>query len=463
MIKFTRCAIYIRVSTAEQQIHGKSLQAQREYLEAYAQKNNMIVTGIYADEGKTARKELKKRKAIHSLLDAVKRQEIDIILFWKMDRWFRNVSDFYKVQDVLDAHNVKWTAVAEPNMNMDTRDGRLNLNIMLSIGQNEVDTTSERIKFTNESIVNNGKLIFGDGNMPLGYKSGYVNGEKCMIKDESTEDMVKEFFDYFLLHQKKRDTVLHMQNTFGINFTYTMLRTMLSSEFYVGKYRNNKKYCPAYLTEEQWIKVQEISNRNIRAKKSDRVYLFSGLIRCPECGHKLVGTGCSSIINRKTREKRTYCYYRCNKAILDHLCNFRHRVSQNLIEEYLIANLEREFNAFKMRSTHASENIKIKQKKRGPEKIKKEMDNLNMMFQKERISWNYYDAEYLKLEQELKELDNIKPRSERNLKYVENILNNNFAEMYQKLEPSNRQSFWHIIIKEIIVDKKYNVVYVDFF
>ena len=57
--KIKRCAIYIRVSTSEQMMHGKSLEAQREYLERYAKEHNMIVVGIYADEGKTARKELK--------------------------------------------------------------------------------------------------------------------------------------------------------------------------------------------------------------------------------------------------------------------------------------------------------------------------------------------------------------------------------------------------------------------
>ena len=61
--KVIRSAIYIRVSTAEQMVHGKSLQAQQECLERYAQEHNMTVAGIYADEGKTARKELKKRKA----------------------------------------------------------------------------------------------------------------------------------------------------------------------------------------------------------------------------------------------------------------------------------------------------------------------------------------------------------------------------------------------------------------
>ena len=132
--KILRCAIYIRVSTSEQAMHGKSLQAQQEYLEKYAADHGMSVIGIYADKGQTARKELKKRKAIHDLLRDVQRDKLDIILFWKMDRWFRNVSDFYKVQDILDAHNVRWIAVAEPQMNMETRDGRLNLNIMLSIG-----------------------------------------------------------------------------------------------------------------------------------------------------------------------------------------------------------------------------------------------------------------------------------------------------------------------------------------
>ena len=32
MMKFQRCAIYIRVSTTEQMMHGKSLESQKEYL-----------------------------------------------------------------------------------------------------------------------------------------------------------------------------------------------------------------------------------------------------------------------------------------------------------------------------------------------------------------------------------------------------------------------------------------------
>lgn len=53
--KILRCAIYIRVSTAEQLMHGKSLQAQNDYLASYANDHGMTVVGVYADEGKTAR------------------------------------------------------------------------------------------------------------------------------------------------------------------------------------------------------------------------------------------------------------------------------------------------------------------------------------------------------------------------------------------------------------------------
>ena len=120
------------------------------------------------------------------------------LYFWRLDRWFRNLSDFYKVQDILDAHGVSWMSASEPGINMETRDGRLQLNVVLSIGQNEVDTTSERIRFVNDASVRQGKLIFGDANMGFGYKSGIVDGVKRMIKDPETEEATEAFFKYLL-------------------------------------------------------------------------------------------------------------------------------------------------------------------------------------------------------------------------------------------------------------------------
>ena len=463
MSKIKRCAIYIRVSTAEQSMHGKSLPAQKEYLEKYAEENNMLVVGVYADEGKTARKELKKRKAIHELLQDVKEDKIDVILFWKMDRWFRSVSDFYKVQDILDEHSVTWIAAAERNINMETREGRLNLNIVLSIGQNEVDTTSERIKFTNENMIANGRLIFGKKNMPVGFKPGKVDGIKRMVKDEDEAPIVYAVKDYLLKYHSKRSTVKYIQDKFDYPFSYGMLQRIITSDFYIGRYRNNPNYCPAYFTEYEQKRLQEVSMRNIRTRKHTvRVYLFTGMIRCPFCNQILCGTGGKSIINRKTGEKRMYTYYRCNRNALDHLCKNNKRLSQIVIEKYLIDNLEDEFNKYMIKCKKISEEQQNNIKKKDPNKLRKELDKINLMFQKGRIDIDYYDSEYTRIENELKELQTPDEVEIKNYDYINDIIHSDFRKMYANLSSQNKQAFWHNIIKQIVLDESFNVEEVIF-
>lgn len=456
MSKILRCAIYIRVSTAEQAMHGKSLAAQKEYLQKYAEDHDMTVIGVYADEGQTARKELKKRKAIHSLLKDVEADKLDVIIFWKMDRWFRNVSDFYKVQDILDSHNVKWIAVAEPQMNLETRDGRLNLNIMLSIGQNEVDTTSERIKFTVDSMINNGRLVWGNKNIGFGYK---IEDGK-MIKDPETEHMVDACFQHLLLHKSKCSAIKYMRDEFHVDFSYSMLRTMTTSEFYIGKYRNNTHYCPAYLTAQQWDVIQKINAKNIKKAASGRIYYFSSMIRCPECGQLLAGSGCSSIINRKTGEKRTYCYYRCNNWAMNHRCTFSHRLSQNLLEQYLLNNLEKEFEAFKARSFNISSQEKPKAKKRSKSTINSEINRLNLLFQKGRIDFDYYDEQYNILKKELDALS-VTVAASADYTHIEKLLKKDLRQTYSSLTEENKRAFWHEVIENIELSGK-DVVAVNF-
>ena len=68
-----------------------------------------------------------------------------IILVTKLDRWFRNIGEYYKVQEILEAHNVSWKTIYE-DYDTSTAAGRLKINIMLSVAQDEADRASERIK-----------------------------------------------------------------------------------------------------------------------------------------------------------------------------------------------------------------------------------------------------------------------------------------------------------------------------
>ena len=63
-----RAALYIRVSTDEQQ-HD---------LEQYAQAHHYTIVGVYADEGNTVRKAISRCKELQRLLDDVRAGRIDI-------------------------------------------------------------------------------------------------------------------------------------------------------------------------------------------------------------------------------------------------------------------------------------------------------------------------------------------------------------------------------------------------
>lgn len=91
-----RTALYIRVSTQEQAIHGLSIEAQRANLEDWAKWNRKEVVEIYAGEGISARKKASKRPALQRLLREVKTGKVDLIAFTRLDRWFRNIAEYYK-------------------------------------------------------------------------------------------------------------------------------------------------------------------------------------------------------------------------------------------------------------------------------------------------------------------------------------------------------------------------------
>ena len=190
----TRAALYIRVSTEEQALHGYSLEAQEAALKQYAIDHDYKVVHIYHDEGFSARKPVMRRKVMQELLADVQAGKIDLILFTKLDRWFRNVHDYHQVQNILDKHGVAWKTILEDYQTA-TADGRLKVNIMLSVAENEADRTSERIKFVFDNKLRNGEYCFGGALAPYGYKAEVINGVRKLVKDPETESATAAFWE----------------------------------------------------------------------------------------------------------------------------------------------------------------------------------------------------------------------------------------------------------------------------
>ena len=303
-----RTALYIRVSTEDQAVHGISLEAQDAVLTEYAKKNDLTIVGRYVDEGITARKAIAKRKELMRLLDDVKAGKIDQIIFTKLDRWTRNIRDFYKVQDVLDTHKVTWKTVLESYGTTDAT-SRLHLNIMLSISQDEADRTSERIKVVFDNKVKKGEYL--NQMAPLGYR---VEDSK-IYKDEETQHIAEDLFCKFFQCHSIRGTQTYIQETYGIRIDANSFRKIFDNPLYCGEYRGTTEFCDPYITREQFDEIQKIiKDKNVKRTPSGLTYIFSGMLVCAKCGRNLSGR---YNINGGTKKKlpgymipEAYYYYK---------------------------------------------------------------------------------------------------------------------------------------------------------
>ena len=101
-------------------------------------------------------------------------------------------------------------------------------------------------------------------------------------------------------------------------------------------------------------------------------------------------------------------------------------------------------------------NLKNKEKRRhhDTEALQKELDRLNILFQKGRISESYYDEQYELLDQKLKECtetDHIVPLSSYDSLLA--TFSGDWQEIYLKLDKAHKQAFWKSTIKSIEIDR----------
>lgn len=386
--KTIRCALYPRVSTEEQFINGLSLDAQRKDLQDYADRMGYAVVGIYADEGISARKPVSKRPALLQLLEDVKQNKIDIILVTKLDRWFRNIKEYQITEEILQSHNCHWKTIYE-EYDTSTANGQMIINIMLAVNQNECDRTSERIKAVFRHKAANGEHLTGAA------PYGYITVEKKLQKDPATRPIVEEIFSCYFSCFSKRKTILHIVSKYQEHEnrpTEYQVNRILSHELYAGVYNGLRNYHPAYITEDQYLTIQTHCDSK-SYPHTNEAYIFSGLIRCPACG--VCMTGFVKKQKLKDGSCSHYKRYRCYKKYPKHPSGAC--ITERVVEEYMLEHLCPELN-------NQIYNLKQKTARRslGPDtqaaKYRAELDRLNILFQKGRISDSYYDEQYEILE-----------------------------------------------------------------
>ncbi len=418
-------------------MHGYSLAAQRESLTKYAKEHHLLIVDYYTDEGKSARKKYTTRPEFMRLLHDVEADKLDLILFIKLDRWFRSIKDYYKVQEILDAHHVSWQTTEE-QYDTTTTNGRLYTNIRLALAQDEADRTSDRIKFVFQEKLARKEVICG--RVPL----GYMVKDKHLVPSPEKAEIVRELFYHFATHGSKHAALRHIYDTYGVLIDRHDFRKMLRNTVYKGEFKGIKDYCEPIIEPELFDKLSTLPSA--RANSTKRIYIFSGLVYCAECGSRMAG--------RVGGGTCTKIYYRCNRTCDPRGCKHHKLIDEKAIESWLLENIEDEIKKTILNYQAQAE------KKAKPSidraAIKRKMDRLKDLYVAEMIDMEAYVKDYEKYASQLAAIpDESKPKLD--VKALQEFLRNDFSASYEKLDRESRRSFWRGIVMKIRVDCLNNI------
>lgn len=427
-----RVALYIRVSTEEQAIHGLSIEAQTEALDEWARENHYEIADHYIDAGISARKKASNRPSLQRLLADIQAGKIELVAFTKLDRWFRNIAEYYKVQEVLEKYHVDWKTIHE-DYDTSSAAGRLKINIMLSVAQDEADRTSERIKAVFKSKRTRKEPV--SGNVPYGYR---IEG-KHVVVDEKAAPAVRAFFDEYLASRLVSSAISSAERENGEKMSYYRAKTILRSPAYCGVINGVSGMCDPYITDEQFKAIAESRSSRPRTATKNRVYLFSGILFCGDCGHRMTSRTC--------RSRRVYnCQYHYRGGICENKVN----IAEKDIEQFLIENVNHELVKFA-----ASSGAK-KAMKKNPEinvdAVKRKLVRLKDLYVNEIIDLETYRKDYEKFQHDIYEAEKAKneqANSGKSINRIKNYFPSGWENIYEGLTIEQKRKFWISSIGEI--------------
>lgn len=433
-----RAALYVRVSTEEQKVKGLSIEAQETALREWARKHEYIIAGVYNDAGISARKKYVKRPALQQLLIDVEAGKIDVILFTKLDRWFRNIADYYQVQEVLERHHVNWRTIHE-DYDTVTASGRLKVNIMLSVAQDEADRDSERIRSIFESKRAKGEVV--TGSVP----TGYIIKDKKLEKDPQWQSVLETFFDMFAVHKSTYEARMEVQRQTGTLISYQLADLFLKKECYSGTFAGVD--CPPYITPEQYATNQKLRKKTERKTVKNRVYLFTGIVFCGECGNRLQSSA-RTIVHKDGSIYEKY-RYNCPSRYARMNCTNTVNIKETDIEQYLINNIDHALQ------DHVAQANKVTNAVQTPThndnaKIKRKLARLKELYINELITLDEYKKDAGELQAQLTV---TKPIAPIDTSHLQNVLKEGWQTTYNSLSRERKRSFWKGILDKIIIHK----------
>ncbi|MGF2943008.1 recombinase family protein [Enterococcus xiangfangensis] len=308
-----RAALYIRVSTMEQAKEGYSIPAQTSKLTAYAKAKDYAIVNTYTDPGYSGAK--MDRPGLQQMIRDVKKDKIDIVLVYKLDRLSRSQKNtLFLIEDVFAAHNVDFISMLE-SFDTSTPFGRATIGMLSVFAQLERDTITERMHMGRTERAKQG-YYHGSGVVPIGYD--YIDGE--LIINDYEAQIVREIFDLYVNQLKGQQHITRkMVKKYPDKVkTLTIVKYALQNPLYIGKISWDGNVYQGHhepiISKEIFEKAQKIfkEKAKVGTTNSNQKALLAGLIYCGKCGAKVfreAGGGGSY-----KGKKYNYSYYTCRSV-----------------------------------------------------------------------------------------------------------------------------------------------------
>lgn len=435
-----RVGIYARVSTDIQAKEGDSIQAQLSALRSYCEKNKYDIVGEYIDDGISGTL-LNERDELQRLLDDVRSGKIDLLIFTKLDRYFRNLKHYLNTQEVLDKYNVPWIAIWE-NYETRTPQGRLMVNQMLSFAQFEAEQTGQRINQVFSFKKLHKEVL--SGKIPYGFKIQ----DKHLVIDPEKADIVRRVFQTYISTGGVSET-LRQTEGLGLPRTQRAIKLLLQNRKYIGECYGIENYHEAIIDRDTFDMVQEMLGRNVRQTKF-RTYIFSGLCTCSDCGRRLVGT-----TDKIKPKNERYKVYRCMghyRAIQD--CINSKSLNEKKLEKYLVENLkELAFGDISVKDKRKATNYEKK-----IASAEKKISRLKELYLNELITLDDYKHDLAAYKADI---DTFKAEARKykgtDKKALYDLVGRNLADWYWTLSEDERRVIWRSVIDQIYFDNDKNI------
>lgn len=280
-----RVAIYVRVSTARQDIEGYSIPKQKERLIAYCKAKGWVVAGMFVDPGHSGSSI--ERPDLLKMIDGVTAGKFDVVLVYKLDRLSRSQKDTLAlIEDVFLANDVDFVSMQE-SFDTSTIYGRAMVGILSVFAQMERETIAERTLLGRSGRAEEG-LWHGGGTDPIGYD--YIDGE--LVINDSEAQQVRDVYAFYAMGLSVSEISRRMEGhkTKHGDWSHTStIGNVLDNPLYAGTVHFDGvtgKGSHTPIVSEAIDKRVKALRANLRRSAGvvDSPYLLTGLIYCASCG-----------------------------------------------------------------------------------------------------------------------------------------------------------------------------------